>query len=183
MGKYELTEGEARLLVAVFDHLKPYYEQAKANKTSVADEMNSAGGEIIRAYYGLLQEALIWWLDARERTIIELRYGLLNSGKCYTHEEIAPKFDVTRERICQIETLALCKIKQYMTELNDEETAAAISLLDAKAQEHLEHAVGAKVQGDAVSGDVYMHNCIACTNARNKLAIQQAARKYREGTE
>lgn len=180
MAGHKLTDGEARLLVAVFEHLKPYDEQAKAKNTSVADEMNSAGGEIIRAYYGLLQEALVWWLDARERTIIELRYGLLNSGKCYTHEEIAPKFDVTRERICQIETLALCKIKRRITELNDRETAAAISLLDAKAQEHLEHAVGAKVQGDAVSGDVYMHNCIACTNARNKLAIQLEIRKFKE---
>lgn len=179
MAGYKLTDGEARLLVAVFEHLKPYDEQAKAKNTSVADEMNSAGGEIIRAYYGLLQEALVSSLDARERTIIEQRYGLLNSGKCYTHEEIAPRFDITPDRIRQLEDRALRKIKRHMTELNDEETAAAISLLDAKAQEHLEHAVGAKVQGDAVSGDVYMHNCIACTNARNKLAIQQDIRKFK----
>lgn len=180
MTKYKLTEGEARLLVAVFDHLKPYYEQAKAKLSIVANDMSNDQAPTLLTYYGLLQEALVSSLDARERTIIELRYGLLNSGKCYTHEEIAPKFDVTRALICQIETLALCKIKQYMTELHDEETAAAISLLDAKAQEHLEHAVGAKVQGDAVSGDVYMHNCIACTNARNKLAIQLEIRKFKE---
>lgn len=176
MAGYKITGGEMRLLAALFDHLKPYSEQVK-NKSSVALD---DGEEILETYYGLLQEALVSSLDARERTIIELRYGLLNSGKCYTHEEIAPKFDVTRERICQIETLALCKIKRRMTELHDEETAAAISLLDAKAQEHLEHAVGAKVQGDAVSGDVYMHNCIACTNARNKLAIQLEIRKFKE---
>lgn len=178
MSRYKLTEGEARLLVAVFEHLKPYYERAKTRHTSVADEMSTK--TILETYDELLDRALVVKLTKRERTIIEQRYGLSKGGKCYTHEEIAPKFDVTRERICQIETLALCKIKQYMTELNDEETAAAISLLDAKAQEHLEHAVGAKVQGDAVSGDVYMHNCIACTNARNKLAIQQEIRKFKE---
>lgn len=176
MSRYKLTEGEARLLAALFDHLKPYSEQVK-NKRSVAVD---DGEEILETYYGLLQGALVWCLDARERTIIKYRYGLSKGGKCYTHEEIAPKFDVTRERICQIETLALRKIKQYMTELNDEETAVAISLLDAKAQEHLEHAVGAKGQRDAVSGDVYMHNCIACTNARNKLAIQLEIRKFKE---
>lgn len=178
MAGHKLTDGEARLLVAVFERLKPYDEQAKAKNTSVADEMNSAGGEIIRAYYGLFQEALSS-LTVRERIIIKQRYGLLPYGKCYTLKEIAPEFGVTRERIRQAEDKALTKIKQYMTELNDEETAAAISLLDAKAQELLEHAVGAKVQGDAVSGDVYMHNCIACTNARNKLAIQQDIRKFK----
>lgn len=41
MTRYILAEGEALLLVAVFDHLKPYYEQAKAKGTSVADEMKS----------------------------------------------------------------------------------------------------------------------------------------------
>lgn len=179
MSRYKLTEGEARLLVAVFEHLKPYYEQAKAKLSIVANDMSNDQAPTLLTYHGLLQEALVSSLDARERTIIEQRYGLLNSGKCYTHEEIAPRFDITPDRIRQLEDRALRKIKRHMTELNDEETAAAISLLDAKAQEHLEHAVGAKVQGDAVSGDVYMHNCIACTNARNKLAIQQDIRKFK----
>lgn len=180
MSRYKLTEGEARLLVAVFEHLKPYYEQAKAKLSIVANDMSNDQAPTLLTYHGLLQEALVSSLDARERTIIAQRYGLSKGGKCYTHEEIAPKFDVTRERICQIETLALCKIKQYMTELNDEETDVATRLLGAKAREYEGQVVGTKVQGDAVSGDVYMHNCIACTNARNKLAIQQEIRKFKE---
>lgn len=174
--QYKITGGEMRLLAALFDHLKPYSEQVK-NKRSVALD---DGEEILETYYGLLQGALVWCLDARERTIIEKRYGFLNSGKCYTHEEIAPKFDITPDRIRQLEDKALRKIKRHMTELNDEETAAAISLLDAKAQEHLEHAVGAKVQDDATSGDVYMYKWMAHTNAINKLKIQQAIRKFKE---
>lgn len=175
MAGYKITGGEMRLLAAIFDHLKPYAEQAKNRRSVAVDD----GEEILETYYGLLQGALVWCLDARERTIIEKRYGLLYSGKCYTHEEIAPKSDLTRERICQIETLALCKIKRHMTELNDEETAAATSLLDAKAQELLGHAIGAKVQDDATSGDVYTHKWLAHTNAMNKLKIQQKMREFR----
>lgn len=178
MTKYKLTGGEARLLVAVFYHLKPYFDQVKDKHTNGADDTSNVDKPTLITYYGLFQEALSS-LTVRERIIIKQRYGLLPYGKCYTLKEIAPEFGVTRERIRQAEDKALTKIKQYMTELNDEETAAAISLLDAKAQELLEHAVGAKVQGDAVSGDVYMHNCIACTNARNKLAIQQDIRKFK----
>lgn len=174
--QYKITAGEMRLLAALFDHLKPYSEQVK-NKRSVAVD---DGEEILKTYYGLLQKALVWCLDARERTIIGQRYGLSADGKCYTHEEIAPKFDVTRERIRQLEDKALSKLKRHMTELNDEETAAAISLLDNKAQELLGHAVGAKVQNDTTSGDVYMHKWMAHTNAINKLKIQQKMRKFKE---
>lgn len=178
MTQYKLTEGEAQLLVAVFEHLKPYYERAKTRHTSVADEMSTK--TILETYYGLLQGALVCLLDARERTVIEKRYGLLNSGKCYAYEEIAPQFDITPDRIRQLEDRALRKIKRHMTELNDEETAAAISLLDAKAQEHLGHAIGAKVQDDATSGDVYMYKWMVHTNAIDKLKIQQKMRKFKE---
>lgn len=176
MAKYKITGGEMRLLATIFEHLKPYSEQVKNKRAVAVDD----GEEILETYYGLLQEALVWCLDARERTIIGQRYGLSADGKCYTHEEIASEFSVTRERIRQAEASALSKIKQYMTELNDEETAAATSLLDNKAQEHLGHAVGAKVQDDATSGDVYMHKWMAHTNAINKLKIQQKMRKFKE---
>lgn len=176
MAKYKITGGEMRLLAALFDHLKPYSEQVK-NKRSVALD---DGEEILETYYGLLERALAARLDVSENTIVKKRYGLSADGKCYTLEEIASEFSVTRERIRQVEAKALSKLKQYMTELNDEETAAAISLLDAKAQEHLGHAIGAKVQDDATSGDVYTHKWMAHTNAINKLKIQQKMRKFKE---
>lgn len=173
---YEITAGKMRLLAALFGHLKPYSEQAKNKRSIAVDD----GEEILETYYGLLQGALVCLLDARERTVIEKRYGLLNSGKCYAYEEIAPQFDITPDRIRQLEDRALRKIKRHMTELNDEETAAAISLLDAKAQEHLGHAIGAKVQDDATSGDVYMYKWMVHTNAIDKLKIQQKMRKFKE---
>ena len=177
--QYKITAGEMRLLAALFDHLKPYSEQAK-NKRSVAVD---DGEDILETYYGLLARARAVRLDVSENTIVKKRYGLSADGKCYTLNEIAAEFGVTRECIRQAEASALKKIKQYMTELNDEETAAATSLLDAKAQELLGHAIGAKVQDDATSGDVYMHKWMAHTNAINKLKIQQKMRKFRSNDE
>lgn len=176
MAKYKITGGEMRLLAALFDHLKPYSEQVKNKRSAAVDD----GEEILETYYGLLARALAARLDVSENTIIKKHYGLSADKKCYTLEEIAQEFSVTRERIRQAEASALKKIKQYMTELNDEETDVATSLLDHKAQECLGHAVGAKVQSDAVSGDVYMHKWMVHTDARNKLKIQQQMRKFKE---
>lgn len=184
MEKYELTEGEARLLVAVFDHLKPYYEQAKANHTSVADEMKNDSGEILETYYGLLTKVLREnLLNEREFKIIMRRYGLSAGGHPRTLEEIGREFGVTRERIRQVEAKALRKIKQHMTELDDEETYTVVYGLQADAQEHLTDAVRAHDAGDSALEEVYNHYWAVGTNASNKLKIQQAIRKYREGTE
>lgn len=183
MGKYELTEGEARLLVAVFEHLKPYYEQAKANKASVVTEMNYADEGIFDVYYGLLEKALIGRLSEREYKVIAQRYGIFPYAKPRTLEEVGREFGVTRERIRQVESKALKKIKQYMTELNDEETDKVVYNLQADVQEHLLDATRAYVAGDSVSEEVYDHYWTVGTNATNKLKIQQAIRKYRDQNE
>ena len=49
-------------------------------------------------------------LTARERTILELRFGW-NDAKPHTLEEVGKEFNVTRERIRQIEAKALRKMK------------------------------------------------------------------------
>ena len=49
-------------------------------------------------------------LTDREREVIELRFGLLD-GKVYTLEEVGKRFNVTRERIRQIESRALRKLR------------------------------------------------------------------------
>ncbi len=49
-------------------------------------------------------------LSEREREVIELRFGL-RDGRVYTLEEVGRKFNVTRERIRQIETRALRKLR------------------------------------------------------------------------
>lgn len=179
MPKYKLTEGEARLLVAVFEHLKPYYERAKTKNTSVADELSECT-EDINQYAEAVRHAIANCLDDREYEIILKRYGLPPYKNCSTREEVAQNFGVMRERIRQVEAKALQKIKRFLINLNDEETSAAISALENERANQMVHASRAEEQGDYTSMDVYMHNCIACTNARNKLAIQQEIRKFKE---
>jgi RNA polymerase primary sigma factor len=55
-------------------------------------------------------DAILETLTEREREVIALRYGLLN-GQPHTLEEVARCFEVTRERIRQIEQKALKKLK------------------------------------------------------------------------
>lgn len=181
MTKHELTEGEARLLVAVFDHLKPYYERAKANKTSVAAEMNKADDKILETYYGLLTKMLTRNpLNYREYKIIMQRYGLPPYLKSFTREESAQDFDVTCERIRRLEAKALKKIKRCMTELNDEETRRAIDALANKAQEAADRAAAAVAEGDPISEVACMHRQAVCISAISKIKIQQAIRRHRD---
>lgn len=183
MGKYELTEGEARLLVAVFEHLKPYYEQAKANKASVVTEMNYADEGIFDVYYGLLEKALIGRLSEREYKVIAQRYELSPYKKCSTREEIARNFNVTRERIRQIEARAIQKIRRFMTELDNAEARMATEAL--KDYKNGQYAQWMLIQdsGDREAIHAYVHNYNACINAINKIEIQKQIRKWRDEQE
>ena len=49
-------------------------------------------------------------LTEREHKVLELRFGL-KDGRCRTLEEVGKEFDVTRERIRQIEAKALRKLR------------------------------------------------------------------------
>ena len=49
-------------------------------------------------------------LTPREEAVIRLRFGLLD-GRCHTLEEVGSEFNVTRERIRQIEAKALRKLR------------------------------------------------------------------------
>jgi RNA polymerase primary sigma factor len=51
-------------------------------------------------------------LSPREQKILEMRFGL-NNGIAHTLEEVGQEFDVTRERIRQIEAKAIERIKKH----------------------------------------------------------------------
>ena len=53
-------------------------------------------------------------LSGREREVLELRFGL-KDGRSRTLEEIGAEFGVTRERIRQIESKALGKLRKPST--------------------------------------------------------------------
>jgi RNA polymerase primary sigma factor len=64
---------------------------------------------------GMLQE-MIKTLDERESTILRYRFGL-DGGSEKTLEEVGAKFGVTRERVRQIQNLALIKLRKMIEKL------------------------------------------------------------------
>ena len=60
-------------------------------------------------------DALLAPLNEREREVLALRFGLGDRGEPRTLEEISVTFGVTRERIRQIETKALAKLRDRAT--------------------------------------------------------------------
>src|SRR5665213_629725 len=67
---------------------------------------------------GMLQE-MVKHLDSREATILRFRYGL-DGGTEKTLEEVGEKFGVTRERVRQIQNLALRKLRKMIEKLEKE---------------------------------------------------------------
>jgi RNA polymerase primary sigma factor len=70
------------------------------------EPLDAAAKEILREQ---VQNSLAA-LSERERQVLELRFGLVD-GKDHTLEEVSQYFDVTRERIRQIEAKALRKLR------------------------------------------------------------------------
>ena len=63
--------------------------------------------------YNILKEeikSVLLTLQEREQEVLELRFGLVD-GTSHTLEEVGKKFNVTRERIRQIEAKALRKLR------------------------------------------------------------------------
>ncbi|MDX1690978.1 MAG: RNA polymerase sigma factor RpoD [Acidimicrobiia bacterium] len=75
---------------------------------------HEAEAPVTAASFKLLQEYLavvLEELNDRERQVLIMRFGLEN-GKISTLEEVGKHFSVTRERIRQLETKALAKLRQ-----------------------------------------------------------------------
>ncbi len=76
-------------------------------------EDESIQGPADAAYDQLLKERVrssLEVLSERERAVLEMRFGL-KDGKTHTLEEVGQAFDVTRERVRQIESKALRKLR------------------------------------------------------------------------
>jgi RNA polymerase primary sigma factor len=68
--------------------------------------MQAAVQSLLKMYIGELLDEL----GPREREVIEMRYGL-KDGQPRTLEEVGKAFNVTRERIRQIETRTLARLR------------------------------------------------------------------------
>ena len=76
-------------------------------------EDDSALSPADSAAFSMLREELNTALESltdRERQVVELRFGL-RDGRARTLEEVGREFNVTRERIRQIEAKALRKLR------------------------------------------------------------------------
>jgi RNA polymerase primary sigma factor len=93
-------------------------------ETPIGDQDDATIGDIVpdigadvpveEAAFKLLQEYLSLALEAlndRERDVLIMRFGL-DDGRVRTLEEVGNHFEVTRERIRQIENKALAKLRQ-----------------------------------------------------------------------
>lgn len=60
-------------------------------------------------------KSVINLLEDRESEIIQLRFGL-DGSRPLTLEEVGEKFDITRERVRQIQNIAIHKMRRIMTE-------------------------------------------------------------------
>lgn len=59
-----------------------------------------------------LRQAMDRHLSKRERQIIELRFGFTEDGESKTLEEIGKTFGITRERVRQLENIALKRLRE-----------------------------------------------------------------------
>jgi RNA polymerase primary sigma factor len=68
-------------------------------------------------------DGLIAVLDSREKKIISQRFGL-DGGKPKTLEDVSKGFGVTRERIRQLQNIALAKLRRALSKREDPLDAA-----------------------------------------------------------
>ncbi len=74
------------------------------------DLMDNASNQVLRDH---IMKIVDTTLEPREKKVILLRFGLDGSNISHTLEEIGEVFKVTRERVRQIEEVALNKIRQH----------------------------------------------------------------------
>ena len=109
--------------VAKIDEILKTSRDPVSLDSPIGEEEDSQLGDFIKdesslspmdsASFSMLKEELDTAMDSltdRERKVIRLRFGL-DDGKTRTLEEVGREFDVTRERIRQIEAKALRKLR------------------------------------------------------------------------
>ena len=126
LGREPTTEEVAQELhmdVGKVEEILKIAQEPVSLETPIGEEEDSHLGDFIQddeasqpseeASYTLLREQLedvLSTLTPREEEVLRMRFGL-RDGKPHTLEEVGKEFDVTRERIRQIESKALRKLR------------------------------------------------------------------------
>ena len=83
---------------------------AEACAQRVYDKICRTAKDLVRTGEAIERE--LHTLTPREEQVIKLRYGLID-GRARTLEEVGQEFEITRERIRQIEAKALRKLRNH----------------------------------------------------------------------
>jgi len=102
-----------RVTASLDDQLSADGDATLGDRYAVAEDVTDEPG-IAAATAAAVHDVLRRALTERERRILVLRYGL-DRGEPRTLEEIGAEFDLTRERIRQIESQALSKLRHPAT--------------------------------------------------------------------
>jgi RNA polymerase primary sigma factor len=106
--------------------IRPASLDAHTGDENSSEFGESVGDEEARSPFELLRDknllgevdGLLDVLDQRERKIILRRFGL-NGGKPKTLEDVGKDFGVTRERIRQLQNIALAKLRRALSKKED----------------------------------------------------------------
>ena len=114
---------EMKMDVTRVEEILKIAQEPVSLETPIGEEEDSHLGDFIQdeeasqpaeaASYTMLREQLeevLKSLTPREEQVLRMRFGLVD-GKAHTLEEVGKEFDVTRERIRQIESKALRKLR------------------------------------------------------------------------
>jgi len=114
---------EMKMDVGKVEDILKIAQEPVSLETPIGEEEDSHLGDFIQdedasqpaeaASFTLLREQLeevLTTLTTREEQVLRMRFGLID-GKSHTLEEVGKEFDVTRERIRQIESKALRKLR------------------------------------------------------------------------
>ena len=119
----EEIAAEMHLELSKVEEILKIAQEPVSLETPIGEEEDSHLGDFIQdeeasqpaeaASYTLLREQLeevLTTLTPREEQVLRMRFGLTD-GKAHTLEEVGKEFNVTRERIRQIESKALRKLR------------------------------------------------------------------------
>lgn len=114
----ELEEDKVRYIIKISQDIVPLEAPVGSEEDSklsdfiedkdILSPQDTAGHQILRENI----KSMLAYLSPRERRIIEMRFGLVD-GVAHTLEEVGQDFGVTRERIRQIESKVLQKLRDH----------------------------------------------------------------------
>ncbi len=100
----EDVTGERKAYIGIGDG-----HNEKADTQSIVDWGNPLSISVLGWIWSQLSFSMLKTLSPRESRVISLRFGL-EDGRRRTYDEVAQEFNVTRERIRQIEEKAIRKL-------------------------------------------------------------------------